>query len=355
MSVRTRASSSKRTQPEEMEDTEAHVAAPVSSSQQQIMVIPQWEKSVRRFTGQSGHNDLVVWLEDIESAWRQRPNQSDPERAAYLWSHLGTDVREELSCQGVDRRDKDAILEALQETYGDSRSLSSLSLAFHTTRQEGYEGVRQFSTRLHAAFVDLNRQHRRLNIAQVDEACLKSQFVEGIRDEHLKLNIRQHSIANPNATFQDLRKTVLSWKPEREGAATCSGIKSEVQGQTSSLEAKIHELFIEQNKVLAAQAESLRQQAEKVDCLTRTVETLQKQKNEAENRRGETTNKKEDGSMSGQPKSSLSDNRACHYCGKLGHFVAECRKKKRDREQQGQVRLAPRYEAGNSGLQQRRV
>ena len=161
---------------------------------------------MRRFTGQAGHNYLDG----------PHGHRVSVETAAFLWSYLGTDVREKLSCQGVDRSNKGAILEALQETYSDSRSLSSLSLAFHTPGQEGYEGVRQFSTRLHAAFVDLNRQHRRLNIGQVDEACLKSQFVEGLRDKHLKLNVRQHSLANPNATFQDVRKTVLSWTDSKQ-------------------------------------------------------------------------------------------------------------------------------------------
>ena len=116
----------------------------------------------------------------------------------------------------MNRYDKEALLQALKEAYGKMRSLSSLSLAFHSTRQGGYEGVWQYSTRVHAAFVDLKKQHRRYNIALVDEACVKSQVIEGTRDEHLKLSPRQHSLASPNISFQELRKTVLSRKQETE-------------------------------------------------------------------------------------------------------------------------------------------
>ena len=44
------------------------IETPIGTSHSQIMVIPQWENSVPRFTRQAGHGDLDVWLEDIESA-----------------------------------------------------------------------------------------------------------------------------------------------------------------------------------------------------------------------------------------------------------------------------------------------
>ncbi|KAK3775516.1 hypothetical protein RRG08_041299 [Elysia crispata] len=105
----------------------------------QIVVIPQKERSVRRFTGQTGHQDLERFREDLEATWAQRSSQADPERAAFLWSNLGSEDRDEFACQGVDRGDKDALLEALSETYGDRRSLNSLSLACFSARQEGHE------------------------------------------------------------------------------------------------------------------------------------------------------------------------------------------------------------------------
>ncbi|RUS71562.1 hypothetical protein EGW08_020680 [Elysia chlorotica] len=82
--------------------TEDRTSTPQTNSSQ-IVIIPQLERSVRRFDGDQGHQDLERFLEDVESAWAQRPGQTDQERAAYLWSHLGSNVRDELYCQGVGR------------------------------------------------------------------------------------------------------------------------------------------------------------------------------------------------------------------------------------------------------------
>ncbi|RUS78049.1 hypothetical protein EGW08_014188, partial [Elysia chlorotica] len=125
--MNTRGRASRETQPGVMAAEEG-LRTPQTS---QIVIIPQLERSVRRFDGQAGHQDLERFLGDVKAAWAQRPGQADTEKAAYLWSHLGNDVRDELRCQGVGQDDKTALLEALQETYGDRRSLSHLSLAFH--------------------------------------------------------------------------------------------------------------------------------------------------------------------------------------------------------------------------------
>ena len=175
----------------------------------QIVIIPQCEQPVRRFTGLGGHLELYSFIEDVELVWAQRPRQSDLGKAAFLWSHLERDVRKEIACQGVDRRNKDALLQALRETYMDARSLSTPSLTFYSTRQESREDIRQFSARLHSVCTDLNKHRERENITLEDEACLKVQFIEGVKDNMVSLSLRQFSLANPDASFQKLRETVL--------------------------------------------------------------------------------------------------------------------------------------------------
>ena len=89
-----------------------------------------------RFTGLGGHLELNSFIEDIDLVWAQRPGQPDLGKTAFLWSLLESYVRKEIASQGVDRRNKDALLQALREAYGDTRSLSSLSLAFYSAIQE---------------------------------------------------------------------------------------------------------------------------------------------------------------------------------------------------------------------------
>ena len=150
---------------------------------------------------------------------------SETHKASFVWSHLGKEVKGEISCQGIDFKDKAKMLEALQTTYGDQRPISSLSLSFHSTRQEGYEGIRQFSIRLHTAFSDPNKQLQRHNSTLVDETWLREQFVEGLRDEHLKMSLRQCILAQPQANFKEVRKAVLAWKPEIYEDTNCNLIR----------------------------------------------------------------------------------------------------------------------------------
>ncbi|KAK3764526.1 hypothetical protein RRG08_013910 [Elysia crispata] len=51
-----------------MATTETSSAAQSITSHSQIVVIPQMEQSVRRFTGQAVHQDLERFLEDLEAA-----------------------------------------------------------------------------------------------------------------------------------------------------------------------------------------------------------------------------------------------------------------------------------------------
>ncbi|KAK3732153.1 hypothetical protein RRG08_026535 [Elysia crispata] len=151
-----------------MTETEGTMVSP-----QQIVLIPQLERTVRHFTGRGGHQEFEQFCEDLIASWAHRTDLSETQKANFVWSRLGKEVKSEISCQGIDFKDKAKLLEALQTTYGDQRPVSSLSLTFHSTRQEGYEGIRQFSTRLHTAFPDLSKQLQRHNSTLVDETCLK--------------------------------------------------------------------------------------------------------------------------------------------------------------------------------------
>ena len=196
-------------------------------------------------------------------------------KAAFLWSHLESDVRKGIACQGVDRRNKDALLQALRETFGDTRSLSSLSLAFYSTRQESCEDIRKFSVFLHSAFIDLNKCRERENIRLEDEACLKVQFIEGVKDNGEVKSLRQFSLTNPDASFQKLRKTMLSWKTETQ-RETVRNVKPN-QEDSSDFDRKVDRCFGEQRELLESQSEAIK-------LLTQSIGVRNKSKEDAENK-----------------------------------------------------------------------
>ncbi|GFS19843.1 hypothetical protein ElyMa_005042300 [Elysia marginata] len=159
--------------------------------------------------------------------------ETDQERAAFLWSHLGSDMREEFSCQAVDRSDKNVLLEALPETYSDRQPLSSLKV----------------------------------------EECLKSQLTEGQKDEFVKMSIRQHAAINPQASFHELRKRLLMWKPDRDVEPMCSRITSvHKPDHENSLDELMKQLLVKQEQRIE---EALEQQAKTINNLTHSVKELE--------------------------------------------------------------------------------
>ena len=146
----------------------------------------------------------------------------------------------------------------------------------------------QYSTRLHAALVDLNRHKRLQNLEELEQACLKIQFVEGLRDEYLKLIVRQHTTSNPNVSFYELRKTVPSWRPEdnQNDERACNNIVHRQQALETAPENSIHavdmmkEFFSRQELREETLATSLRETLNQASNLTKTVDEIQRKQRE---------------------------------------------------------------------------
>ena len=212
--------------------------------------------------------------------------------------------------------------------------------------------MRQFSTRLHAAFVDLNRHNRRQNRNEVEEACVKDLFIEGLRDDYLKLNLKQHSMSNPQVSFHDLRKTVLRSRPEdsQNNERASNNMVHRQQALQTAPENSIHvvnmmkEFFNRQELREEALATSLRETLNQVSSLTKTVELQQKQREVERHNR-----------QSGADSGDVSGNRQrrrCFACRELGHFAAACRRSHRYQHYQ---RDSPQSSSSQRQQQQRRA
>ena len=91
----------KKTQPVRMTETEGTMVSP-----QQIVLILQLKRKVRHFTRRGGHQGFEQFCDDLNASWAQRTDLSETQKANFVWSHLGKEVKSEISCQGVDFKDK---------------------------------------------------------------------------------------------------------------------------------------------------------------------------------------------------------------------------------------------------------
>ena len=277
----------------------------------QIVLVPQMERPIRRFTGTEGHQELTSFTADIKSALNLRPDLTGEKEAAFLWANLGVDVREELLCQGVNQHEKDRLWEALKATYGDQRSLGALAVTFHAVRQEGYEDVRSFSTRLHAAYRDLVSQQKVRGVQQVDEAHLREQFVNGLRDPHIQFTVKQHLLGHPDEAFTNLRKMVLSCQSGGEKPAAVCAATAESSPRVAA-----------GDQDMAAMLEkALKPMREEIASNKKVIQTFMRQANEGKFGQPplhppSTDPKDEEPNDQSRPR--------CYRCGQLGHLVRQC-------------------------------
>ena len=232
-----------------------------------------------------------------------------------IW--VGTYNKQKLKCQRVDEKDKDALTESLTDIYGDQRLLGTLALIFHSVRQEGYEGVRQYSTRLHAAFTDVVRQQKTKKVQVLYEGTLTDHFIQGLRETHLKIKLRQHLAINPKDQFEDLRQRVLTWQPEEQTAATCSRVGT-VESPADRIGASNADKFMpileEQTKLTAKTTEENRECKKMME--TRTDYYLDKA----------LADLRSCSQWSGESSSrqtQLPWTRPCYVCGRHGHYARE--------------------------------
>ena len=329
-------SNANKTQPDEM-----------ATETPKYVFVSQPERTVRRFSGREGHHELEQFLEDVKAAFAQRPDQDESKQASFVWSNLSQDVRQELKCQRVDEKDKDALIGALTDTYGDQRSLGTLALIFHSVRQEGYEGVRQYSTRLHVAFTDLVRQQKIKKVQVLDEGTLRDHFIEGLRETHLKISLRQHLAINPKHKFEDLRQRVLTWQPEEHIAASCSRVGT-VESPADSIATSIADKFMpileEQTKLIAKTTEENREckkmMEARIDNLEKALADLRSCSQ---------------GSRESSPRQAqLPPTGSCYVCGRQGHYARECTQNNRrvyNRRGYAQSSYQQHRESGNDNPQ----
>ena len=175
-----------------------------------MMIVPH-EVEVPMFHGRDPRcASLRDFQHALEDLWQQRPDFTPANRSNRAWHKLTAPVRRELETQGLDHQSPvEDLLRALKDTYGDQRSVSQRAGDFYGCKQEGFEGLRSYSQRLHEAFRSLVSAQVKARRATVDGNMLIERFLEGMRDSLLKNLTRSYQLAHPRATFQEIRTEAM--------------------------------------------------------------------------------------------------------------------------------------------------
>lgn len=177
--------------------------------------VVQRERKLRRFSG-TAEPLLADWVEEARSCISAQ-NLSGEAAANFIFSYLDGAARVEIRGQPSEvREDAEKILVALEEVYGDKENANQLLRRFFYRRQLPGEPITSYS---HGLIDIADRIHRLApkSVAERD-TMLRDQFVENVRDVHLRWELKRRIEANGAIDFLSLRKVAMQWADEVEGA-----------------------------------------------------------------------------------------------------------------------------------------
>ncbi|GFO18492.1 hypothetical protein PoB_004499700 [Plakobranchus ocellatus] len=185
-----------------------------------VIQIRSGESFIHRFHSDSDPREVEIFEEEIRQAWAEQPSMTVTQWVALVKRYLGPSVKDELACYPSNvTSDPESLLRTLRKAYGESRSISRLTLDLHQIRQGKHEGLRKFSQRLRRKYASLASKQRDFNKKITEESVLRDIFIDGVLDEGLKLHLRQMRLENPDCTFFNIRETALTLSEEENHKA----------------------------------------------------------------------------------------------------------------------------------------
>jgi hypothetical protein len=280
------------------------------------------ERKISKFAGRPrNEHDLDVddWLADIN---QYIADLNESQKLDTILSHLVGEAKDEVKLLPDEDKDTSVkILSFLKKTFKSVESIVNLTQQLSNRVQKDDESVQSYSLSL----LKLQQRINRKEAGVAPDEMVKSRFLEGIQNDALKRDLKKLAKANSRLTFSDLRKLVLT------------EIQDDIAAQPKVIKAKSAETKV----TLTTEQQLLKQ----MELMNQTMLTFQQQQlemmsklcvagvsNPSFRQESQGTNKKSDyvqtSTSAGAGRVSKPRKGPCEFCGKLGHVIGECWKKK---------------------------
>ena len=186
--------------------------------------VEQRERKLRRFCVTEDPL-LSDWAEEARSCILAQ-KLSGEAAANFLLSYIDGAARLEVRCRpSAVQKDADSLLVALDDVFGDKENAIQLLRRFFHRKQLPGEPIASY---LHG-LIDIADRLQRLEPRSSAErdVMLRDQFVENVRDVHLRWDMKRRIEEDAAVSFPALQKVALRWFDEVEGATT-SRVKAQV-------------------------------------------------------------------------------------------------------------------------------
>lgn len=178
------------------------------------VIFVQQDRKMPMFSGKLDGADVLTldeWTEKMRDFIQTR-GRTEKERAQIVFDHLEGAARTEIKyLPAVQRENAESVFNVLKEVYGCMHSRVTLQRKFYNRKQQEGESFLDYSH----ALMDLMDQVVKTD-AQVATKDLRDQFCDGVRDQALRIRLRDLVSSNPLWTIRDARGEATKWMAQYE-------------------------------------------------------------------------------------------------------------------------------------------
>lgn len=199
--------------------------------QQTSVVFVQQDRKLPLFSGKVDDNEqwtLDEWIEQIRH-FAQMRGTTEKERARIVFDHLEGAARTEIKfLPAAERECMDSIFKVLKDVYGCMHSHIALQRRFYNRRQQEGESLIDFSHSLMDLMDSISKSDAQA-ASMAAAKDLRDQFCDGVRDQSLRIRLRDLVNTNPNWTIREARAEATRWM------ALCGGQPKAKNNEYSSV------------------------------------------------------------------------------------------------------------------------
>ena len=286
----------------ELEELKLRLAKVVAGvpTEPKVVFTPR-ERKINKFSGRpDGTQTVDEFVEDVELALKTRPT-SDDEKVNFIISHLEGPAREEIRYRPASEKKKPKdVLAILKDVFGERGTISELLSEFYQCRQEEGQTLQDFS---HQLMCKLDKVCKRdPKVIQDRDMTLRNQFAENVQEFWLRHELKKKIRSMPTIIFNDIREEARLLMEDSQEAKQQQNLTTEFDVPVLATQVKQPIDHSELTKLFA----ELKTELQSVKTEVQTLKSARRPEREK---------------------------RECYHCGKVGHIKKDCRKLKREMEQ----------------------
>ncbi|XP_078314313.1 uncharacterized protein LOC111132484 [Crassostrea virginica] len=275
------------------------------------------ERKFPKFGGRpvkDGDPDVYEWISDMREHIQSA--QSKDDFVDFIMDHLTGSAKSEVKLRPhTERKTGKQILDILETVFEIKETTTQLLQKFYQRDQREDETLEKYSLVLTEMTQKINKKDKK---EQVNDVKLTERFIDGIRDQNTRQELRKVVLDSGNVPFFEFRLKMLRWIEDNPKMGL--SIKK-ITTQNTELS--------EMMTLVKKQQEMLDRQQQQIDRLTRMsdgkfnrqLHVQPEERGRSRQRFGPRFNR---GSNGRRGSSIVARGRQCYNCGGMGHISSNC-------------------------------